>query len=323
MNLPHQGHRIVWLVRLLTIIGLLTVISTIGLVGWTLAHVRTERALAIAERDPLNRVSDELRQRAAESRVELQTVLDETLSLTNGSGGVPGLIQVIAGLSAAQTRAEGRAASTQFAPLMERLTEVSRRGREWRASYDIVWQDVRQQRTLGLVRALITQLGNDVDTFEGRHRLDEAIQYRRWRTAADEASHQLARTILEEQGRERSQGLNDLKSELAECARLVEVLGGEEQIDSLADLKDNKLKPVLDRLSRATAALSHPNQSSKSRLRCSARGLGVAACLPSAPTRCACAASGRESSWNWPRCSTTWRRPTPASRSPRRRAPPR
>jgi len=132
MNLPHQGHRIVWLVRLLTIIGLLTVISTIGLVGWTLAHVRTERALAIAERDPLNRVSDELRQRAAESRVELQTVLDETLSLTNGSGGVPGLIQVIAGLSAAQTRAEGRAASTQFAPLMERLTEVSRRGREWR-----------------------------------------------------------------------------------------------------------------------------------------------------------------------------------------------
>src|SRR2546422_3890379 len=55
---------------------------------------------------------------------------------------------------------------------------------------------------------------------------------------------QLAHAILEDQGRVQSQGVNDFKGELAECARLVELLGGEEQIDSLADLKRSEERRV-------------------------------------------------------------------------------
>ena len=257
MTGPPKGRRIVWLVRALAGVGLLMIAITIGLIGWTLTRVRAERALAAAEQEKLQDVAGELRERAGESRLELLRVLDETeiQPLDGRPSAIPGLIQFIAAQSDGQAQAEERPAARQFAQLMGRLTEVARRGREWRASYDPVWQDVGQQRTLGRARALITQLSRAVEELEGRRRLAEAIQYRRWRTATnDEDSRRLARAILENQARDQSRDASDFKGVLAECARLVELLGGEEQIDSLADLKDNQLKPVLDRLGRTITA---------------------------------------------------------------------
>ena len=253
MNRPQQGQRIVVLVRALVGLGLLMVGITIGIIGWTLGQVRTERALATAEQEQLKRASDQLRQRAVESRVELQAVLDETRPFTNRVHAIPRLMEFI--LSQPEHASPGiRSASEQFTPLIPQLAAAVQHGTEWRASYDPVWQDVSRQRTLGEARALITQLRGAVEALEGRRRLAAAIKHRRWRMATNDASLRLARAILEEQGREQSQGVNDFKGELAECARLVELLGGEEQIDSLADLKDNKLKPVLDRLGRNIAA---------------------------------------------------------------------
>ncbi len=80
--------------------------------------------------------------------------------------------------------------------------------------------------------------------------MDEAVRYKRWRAASGDDANKQAQAILTDQARQQSRGANDFKSELAECAQLVELLGGEEQLDNLADLKDNKLNPVLDRLSR-------------------------------------------------------------------------
>ena len=53
MNRPQQGQRIVVLVRALVGLGLLMVGITIGIIGWTLGQVRTERALATAEQEQL------------------------------------------------------------------------------------------------------------------------------------------------------------------------------------------------------------------------------------------------------------------------------
>ena len=253
MSRPQQGQRIVLLVRVLTGLGLLMVVITIGLIGWTLTRVRAERALATAEQEQLTTASDALRERAVASRVELETVLDETRPFTNQVQAIPRLLEFIL-RQPAQALVGGRAASDPFTPLLPRLAAAAQHGPEWRASYDPVWQDVSQQRTLGQGRTLITQLRSAVEALEGRRRLDDAIKHRRWRTATNDASVQFARAILEEQGHVQSQGVNDFKGELAECARLVELLGGEEQMDNLADLKDNKLKPALDRLSRNIAA---------------------------------------------------------------------
>ena len=51
-----------------------------------------------------------------------------------------------------------------------------------------------------------------------------------------------------------------LSGEIAELSKLVEMLVGEDRIDLLVDLKDNKLKPTLDKLSRSLAALSETGE---------------------------------------------------------------
>jgi signal transduction histidine kinase len=54
--------------------------------------------------------------------------------------------------------------------------------------------------------------------------------------------------ILAEQARKESHGLGEFKADLADLARIVELLNGEQHIDSLAQLKDNELRPALDRI---------------------------------------------------------------------------
>ena len=251
MNSQKQHQRILFGLRALTGLGLLIAFVTIGLIDWTLTRVRHERALATAEQDQLKRASTELRQRAADSRGEIQNVLDEAAPLTEPQA-IPNLIRFIE--TQHDSQGQVRPAFGRFTEFTTQLGGISQRARDWRAGYDLIWQDVSRQETPGKVRALITQLRGAVEILEGRRRLDDAIRHRRWRNAGGGDAQRLAQEILTEQGREQSQGVNDFKNDLAECARLVELLAGEEQFDNLADLKDNKLKPVLDHLSQTIAA---------------------------------------------------------------------
>ena len=256
MNIPHQGRRIVWLVWLLAAIGLLIGAVTFGLVGWTLSRVRAERTRAAAQQERLVGFSQALRERAVEGRAEIQTILDETAAWTNQLSSATGPAEFIR----AHLVAEGDRAL--LPPLNVLLTQASRlvefRGRaaNWRGSYSMIWDDLSQQKTAGRMRSLIARLRTAVETREGQSRLEAAIKHRRWREAGAEDAARLAREILLEQGREQSGDSADFKNQLAEFGQLVEVLGGEEQFDNLADLKDNRLKPALDRMSHSITVLS-------------------------------------------------------------------
>ena len=254
MNRPQQGRVIVRLVRALTGTGLLVVVITIGLIGWTLSRVRRERDGAAVEQAALNRVADKLNRCAVESRTQLEADLDETLTPTGASAALPSLATFITWQSA-RAGSISRTVSEQFGPLVPQLTGLAGRGRDWRERYDRVWPDVSQQLTLSQVRTLLSQLRSGIEIVEGRRRLEDAIQYKRWRNATGEGAHVLAEAIAQHQGRGQTQNVNSFKSELAECARLVELLGGEERLDDLADIKDNKLKPVFDRLVRLATTL--------------------------------------------------------------------
>lgn len=81
-----------------------------------------------------------------------------------------------------------------------------------------------------------------------RHRLRQAILLRQWRSAKREDVPQLAEKMLAEEMNQQTRVLKDVKIELADLGRLVEVLAGEDSLDHLTDLKDNKLQPTLDRL---------------------------------------------------------------------------
>ena len=88
---------------------------------------------------------------------------------------------------------------------------------------------------------------NEAELQEGRRRLQEAIQFRAWRAAQGEEAARLA-LILTEQARQESHGLGEFKTDLADLARIVELFNGEQNVDALTDLKDNKLRPALNRI---------------------------------------------------------------------------
>ena len=111
--------------------------------------------------------------------------------------------------------------------------------------YDVELENLAQQRTQ--VRAYVAALRNEAELQEGRRRLQEAIQFRAWRAAQGEEAARLA-LILTEQARQESHGLGEFKTDLADLARIVELFNGEQNVDALADLKDNKLRPALDRI---------------------------------------------------------------------------
>ncbi len=57
----------------------------------------------------------------------------------------------------------------------------------------------------------------------------------------------------------RTRAIKEVRSELSELSRLVETLAGENQLDHLADLKDNQLKPLLERLEHQLRLLAEEN----------------------------------------------------------------
>jgi PAS domain S-box-containing protein len=248
MSSPKGTRRIFWMVRLLAAVGLMTIILLIGLVGRQISSFRTERVKLEKEQKRLYQTSEEILRRSSEARGEIIAILDDN-TLTRKSGAADRLAEMVNQLLNSPDHPFAPDALKQLNTLTDRLAEVERRALAWRMHYDTVWQDLRQQRTIGQVRDLITGLRGAVETLEGRHRLQEAIQFKRWRAASsDEAAH-LAQVILAEQGSKLYRGAGDLERDLAEIESLVELLGGEEQQDNLPNLKDNKLTPALERLS--------------------------------------------------------------------------
>lgn len=253
--LPQQGNRILWLVRSLTILGLSLVLLTTGLIGWTLARVRQERARAVVEQEHLEQAARALRETATACRLELHTLLDETATVSQ-----PVLVAdrfdalVHTQLLAASDPAV-RSTLHGLDTHAERLGEVARRAEIWRTNYLTVWDDLRQQRTLGRVRAHLALLRSTVEALEGQRHLAAARQYYQWRQATGSEAARLATAILLDQADAETVGPADFKAHLAELARLAELLAGEENLDHLADLKENQIRPALERLASSRDAL--------------------------------------------------------------------
>ncbi len=77
----------------------------------------------------------------------------------------------------------------------------------------------------------------------------------RYRRAESEEAARLAPTLVEHHIVHTKGMPAKVKTELAEIGRLVGILGGEEHLDRLVDLKDNLLTPSLDRLEKSLGGL--------------------------------------------------------------------
>lgn len=255
MRFLRHATRIVWMLRLLIVLGLIAMATTIGLMGLSLVRVRDQRAQAMTEQVRLKNASDALREQEVRSSDEIQELLDahDGKAVLKPTA-VRQLTSSTTQLASTETDSGVREALQELKQRVAIQARLADRAESWRTNYDLLAADVDGHVTLRRVREVIAKLRNIVDTLEGRRRLAEAIKYRAWRNAGELVAEEKAREIIDKQAWMQSHHSMDFRNELAECARLVELLGGEEHGDSLADLKDNKLKPVLDQMSRSIAA---------------------------------------------------------------------
>lgn len=255
MKLPRDGQSITLLVWTLVMIGLVAGGITNGMLGWTLSGLNRERLLLMEQENRLTQASQKLRRFGQEAQSVTSGLLQ--LDLAPVAGDFPAeelalqveeLRNTVAAPEAADLLAEMERATT-------RLQELWRQASDWRSRYAEVLEDIRQKRTLNQVRDILHRLRASVETFEGRQRLQEALLLRRWRTSEGAEAAALAETLLGNQTQPWARVLNEIKTELVDLSRLVEMLAGEAQLDQLADLKDNQLKPSLERLERQLAIL--------------------------------------------------------------------
>ena len=257
-----EGKRVQRMVWLLVAVAFTVVVVTIGIIGWTLSNVRTERAKMVEEQQRLEEASGEISRLASKSREEILALLGEGAAPTaNGEA-----------ISKLRDRVKQQLGLTTDATLVRMLQKAElsvgelellwKRADVWKSHYSIVRQDINQQRTLQGVRDVLSSLGAVVETLEGKRRLMEAIQLRRWRAAQEGESSKIAEEILKNQVNQKTQALREVRNELADVSRFVEMLATEQQADNLTNIKDNKLKPGLERLTRSFNALNITDSSS-------------------------------------------------------------
>ncbi len=259
----HRHRRaITALVWTLVTIGLLAGAFTNGLMVWTLLDLNRERVHLLEEDRQLGQLASRLQRLGQEARSELAMLL-QGLEADGAATSVASFNTAAADLRRELGDYQGIAALAELSASAAELTVLQSQAMDWRRRYRPVANDQREKKTLGQVRVVLEEMRAAAEILEGRQRLDEALDLRRWRQAGAEQAPALAQEFLEQHARGGPQSsplmIKEIRSELAELSRLVETLAGEDQLDHLADLRDNQLKQVLERLERQLYWLAEEN----------------------------------------------------------------
>ena len=252
MSGPLETKRIFWMVRLLVGLGLATIALMIALMGWQLESFRRERANLHSEQARVTDSSHAILAHSSIVRLEIIALLDpsgsperfnsaDRLAAMAGQLGADPMTQSLAP-DAVQSLVSATAA----------LVKVEHDAHLWHLRTTEIRQDVESQQTMRRVRDNFTNLKGAIDSIVGKRRLADALQLRRWRNATGDEATKLAQSIVKEQSLANNRKVLGLAQDLAEISILIEMLGGEERLDNLTDLKDNKFTPALARLMRDT-----------------------------------------------------------------------
>jgi two-component system sensor histidine kinase/response regulator len=237
------------MVHLLAALGLLTVVFMIGQIGWQLKSIRSGRAQIATEQEYLNTAAPKIEQGGTQARQGIWSLLDENSPIPETPDLTADLSRTLDHLLSSANNVVAPETLKHLGTLTNDLKSIEQRASTWRNNYTPLWRDVSHEQTLTRVRNLVTALQAAAETMEGKERLHEVILIRQWRAAQGEEATRLARLILTEQAKQPKRGLTEFKDQSIEIGWLVEMFWGEEQLDNLADFRDNKLKPALDRLS--------------------------------------------------------------------------
>jgi signal transduction histidine kinase/DNA-binding response OmpR family regulator len=233
------------MVRLLEVIGFVMVAVMIGQSGLQLRSIRTGRLLLQKQQEHLNQATSELILRAGEAHREIEAALDQYTPFTRRSQAANGLAGATHRLSRSAEDPTASLALNRLDAMANRLATVEKETIAWRTQYDTDLNDLTEQRSR--VRTLVSAMRSEAELEEGRRRLRLAVEFKARQTAQGEEAARLA-LLLTDHTRQDSHGLADFRTDLADLARIVELFNAEENVDDLVDLKDNLLRPALNRI---------------------------------------------------------------------------
>ena len=239
-------HRPVWL---LTIVGIGTGLMTLGTLSWSLARIQADRI-----------AGDGIRERAAQSIRSADDSLTKTLSFSTA---------LLDGAEASQKPNIGRwtlpfqeseisqwqkdaelsgvlEASKRLADAIKKLDQLNGKCVEF--SEHVRMTRIQRRERKRAADQSLADLRASFASAEGTKLLNLAVRIREYRNRNPDQRAELGDQILSEWSPRSTQGA--FMIELAELAILLERLHGEDEIDALVDIKDNRLQPSLDRLRR-------------------------------------------------------------------------
>ena len=246
----NEGQRVLVMVWVVVLASVAAGSITIGLVGWSLFGVRVERSQLKERQQQLVRDNEQIDRLVEAVLSEFDELLDERTVHTPNPTPINELQTLVDTRLHSDPEGHLRLILNGLQASSSKMKEFWNQTVVWNAQYKMIFPDLSEHRTLRHVRNLVNNLEEAVVTAEGRSRIDDAILYKRWRASRGAEASRLAQVILEQRAQRETKDLRTFEIELSEVGRLIEVLAGEEEIDNLADIKDNQLKASLGRLRR-------------------------------------------------------------------------
>jgi len=255
MNDYQEERRILWLVWSLVALACGVGLVSIGLVWWTLSEVQEDRVRLMATEAELLEIGELVERLGRDFGLEVEKQLNAQKTVQEDPTILENLEAFIEKHLEETNVEEIHPALMGLKTIVVDLKVLWLQVLDWRKNYEGVLDDLTQQKSLRGVRHQLQDIRGALETLEGTHRLQRAIQFQQWRSSQGQKAARLAEEIVLSQNDPRIRSLTDIKLKVADLSNLVEVLAGEEQSDHLVDIKDNKLKPSFSRLSRSLKAL--------------------------------------------------------------------
>ena len=254
-----EARRVLFFLWLLVVIALASSAIVAGLMGWTLLDLRSQRTELLAQEKNLSQTSLQLKELVVKGWQEINALLDveKRIEPTLTSKAIEELQKVSRLLREESTTEKDRGIAGKLEEKFSALAETWQRASVWRSRFELVLDDEEHGRSLNEVRRHVHTMRAAVEAIEGKGRLQQALRFKRYQQSESEEAAHLAHAIVKDFLSITGAGLNNIKTELADIAHLTEVLANENQLDHLDDLKDNKLQPSLDRLSRSLFGLKN------------------------------------------------------------------
>jgi hypothetical protein len=252
-----QGSRIFDATRLVGIVALLGFSACaimLGIVTWTLSGIRSDREELDTLQTGMTRLVTSLDTYQIRARDEITSFLDKKRVEPADPTWAMDLSALVRSYKTKE-KAFGPGFNRSLEKLDEHLLTVEKtrdRCLGWNKDYARVAEE--HPAACLRVRTALNKMRTAIITVEGRIRLGRALQIRRYREAGRKEALRIADEIIASVNR--GGDISSGKTEIADLSLLCERLIAEDDVDNLADLKDNEFPSTLDRLRRVFGLLT-------------------------------------------------------------------